>query len=106
LAREIVKTVKKPPCSHRVGVGFGVVDTRFAADALDERGVPVGLRGALRLVGAGGRAGRAVVRYSGEPGGSTRVGARRRPPGPLEAETPASAADPRKEKGADRLFNS
>ena len=62
-----------PPCSHHLAVGRGVVDTRFEADALDERVAPVGLRGALLLRGAGGRAGRAVVLYSGEPGGSTRV---------------------------------
>ena len=74
-----------PPCSHRLAVGRGVVDTRFEADALDERVAPGGLRGALLLRGAGERAGRAVVLCSGEPGGSTRVGAPRRPNGPLEA---------------------
>ena len=50
-----------PPGSHRLAVGRGVVDTRFEADALDERGVPGGLRGALLLRGAGEGAGRAVV---------------------------------------------
>ena len=47
-------------------------------------GWPARCAPAARRRGARGACGSTVVLCSGEPGGSTRVGARRRPPGPLE----------------------